>query len=114
MCDENEPKCVAARSYSSGIAHFDVLPQAVRGEIIRSMETTPHPAAQARFERARSDLLSLLLRGFESGGDGFAGAEAAWLEALADDYLFGAGHGDAEVKEAWAAFYGRVSGACRR
>jgi hypothetical protein len=78
------------------------------------MGTTSHPTAQVRFERARSDLLSLLLRGLEAGGDGFAGAEAAWLEALADDYLFGAGHGDAEVKEAWAAFYGRVSGACRR
>ena len=56
----------------------------------------------------------MLLRGFEADGDGFAGAEAAWLEALADDYLFGAGHGDAEVKEAWSGFYGRVSGACRR
>lgn len=82
--------------------------------MIRSMETTPHPAAQVRFDRARSDLLSSLLRGFESDGDGFAAAEAAWLETLADDYLFGAGHGDAEVKEAWAGFYGRVSGACRR
>jgi hypothetical protein len=35
------------------------------------------------------------------------------LEVLADDYLFGVGHGDAEVKEAWSGFYGRVSGACR-
>ena len=90
------------------------MPQAVRGIIIRSMETTPRPAAQVRFDRARSDLLSLLLRGFEADGKGVAGAQAAWLEALADDYLFGAGHGDAEVKEAWAAFYGRVSGARRR
>ncbi len=78
------------------------------------METTPHPAAQARSDRARSDLLALLLRGFEADGDGFAGAEAAFLEALADDYLFGAGHGDAEAKDAWSGFYARVSGACRR
>ena len=77
------------------------------------METTPHPAAQARFDRARSDLLALLRR-FDPSPGGFGGAEAAWLEALADDYLFGAGHGDAEVKEAWAAFCGRASGACRR
>jgi hypothetical protein len=77
------------------------------------METTSHPAAQVRFDRARSDLLSLLLRGFEAGPEGFAGAEAAWLEVLADDYLFGVGHGDDEVKEAWSGFYGRVSGACR-
>ena len=76
------------------------------------METTPHPA-QVRFDRARSDLLSLLLRGFEADGDGFAGVEAAWLEVLADDYLFGVGHGDAEVKDAWSGFYGRVSGARR-
>jgi hypothetical protein len=89
------------------------LPQAVRSEIIRSMETTPHPAAQVRFDRARSDLLSLLLRGFEADGDGFAGAETAWLEALADDYLFGVGHGDAEVKDAWSGFYGRVCAARR-
>ncbi len=82
--------------------------------MIGSMEATPHPAAQARFDRARSDLLALLLRGFEADGDGFAGAEAAWLEALADDYLFGAGHGDDEAKEAWSGFYGRVSGARRR
>ena len=78
------------------------------------METTPPPAAQARSDRARSALLALLLRGFEADGDGFAGAEAAFLEALADDYLFGAGHGDAEAKDAWSGFYGRVSGACRR
>ena len=78
------------------------------------METTPHPAAQVRSDRARSDLLSLLLRGFEADGDGFAGAQAAWLEALADDYLFGVGHGDAEVNEAWSGFYGRVCGAHRR
>ncbi len=82
--------------------------------MIRSMGTTPHPAAQVRFDSARSDLLASLLRGFEAGGDGFAGAEAALLEALSDDYLFGVGHGDDEVKEAWAAFYGRVSGAHRR
>ncbi len=82
--------------------------------MIRFIETTPHPAAQVRFDRARSDLLSLLLRGFETDGDGFAGAEAAWLEALADDYLFGVGRGDAEAKEAWFGFYGRVSGAYRR
>jgi hypothetical protein len=36
------------------------------------------------------------------------------LEALADDYLFGVGHGDAEAKEAWSGFYGRASGARRR
>ena len=59
-------------------------------------------------------MLLTLLRGFEADGKGFSGAQAEWLEALADDYLFGAGHGDAEVKEAWAAFYGRVSGARRR
>ncbi len=82
--------------------------------MIRSMETTPHPAAQARFDRARSDLLALLLRGFEADGDGFAGAEAAWLETLADDYLFGDQPYDAEVKDAWSGFYGRVSGAYRR
>jgi hypothetical protein len=75
------------------------------------METTPHTAAQVRFDRARSELLSLLLHGFEA--DGFAGVEAAWLEVLADDYLFGVGHGDAEVKDAWSGFYGRVSGARR-
>jgi hypothetical protein len=89
------------------------LPQAVRSEIIRSMETTPHPAAQVRFDRARSDLLALL-RGFEPDSKGFAGAEAAWLETLSDDYLFGVGHGDAEMKQAWSGFYSRVSGACRR
>jgi len=77
------------------------------------METTPHPA-QVRFDRARPDLLSLLLRGFEAHGDGFAGVEAAWLEVLADDYVFGVGHGDAEVKVAWLGFYGRVSEADRR
>ncbi len=82
--------------------------------MIRSMETPPHPAAQARFDSARSDLLALLLRGFEADGDGFAGAEAAFLEALADNYLFGAGHGDAEAKDAWSGFYGRASGAYRR
>ena len=82
--------------------------------MIRSMDTTPHPAAQTRFDRARSDLLALLLRGFEADGKGFAGAQAALLEALSDDYLFGVEHGDAEVKEAWSAFYGCVSGACRR
>src|SRR5918998_1337947 len=109
MCDENEPKYVGIRSYLRRIAHFDALPQAVRRGMIRSMETTPHPAEQVRFDRARSDLLSLLLRGFESGPEGFAGAEAAWLEVLADDYLFGVGHGDDEVKEAWSGFYGRVS-----
>jgi len=76
------------------------------------METTPHPA-QVRFDRAQSDLLALL-RSFDPGPDGFAGAEAAWLETLADDYQFGVGHGDAEAKEAWSGFYGRVSGACRR
>jgi hypothetical protein len=78
------------------------------------METTPHPAAQVRSDRARSDLLSLLPRGFEADGDGFAGAQAAWLEVLADEYVFGVGHGDAEVKEAWSGFYGRVCGAHRR
>jgi hypothetical protein len=36
------------------------------------------------------------------------------LEALADEYVFGVGHGDAEVKEAWSGFYGRVCGAHRR
>jgi hypothetical protein len=36
------------------------------------------------------------------------------LEVLADDYMFGVGHGDAEVKEAWSGFYGRVSGSYRR
>ena len=76
------------------------------------METTPH-TAQVRFDRARSDLLALLRR-FDPGPGGFGGAEAAWLEALADNYLFGAGHGDDEAKDAWSGFYGRVSGARRR
>ncbi len=74
------------------------------------MEATLHPAAQARRVRDRSELLSLL-GGFEADAKGLAGVEAAWLETLADDYLFG--HGDDEVKEAWSGFYGRVSGACR-
>ena len=77
-----------------------------------AMKTPVHPM-RIRLARTRGMLLTLL-RGFEADGKGFAGAQAAWLEALADDYLFGAGHGDAEVKEAWAAFYGRVSGARRR
>jgi hypothetical protein len=76
------------------------------------METTPHPA-QVRFDRARSDLLALM-RSFDPGPDGLAGAEAAWLEALADDYLFGVGHGDAEVKDAWSGFFGRAGGSRRR
>ena len=73
--------------------------------IIQFMETTPHPA-QVQFDSGRSDLLSLL-RGFDPGPEGFAGAQAAWLEALADDYLFGVGHDD-EAKEAWSKFYGRA------
>ena len=76
------------------------------------MEATLHPT-RIRLARTRGMLLTLL-RGFEADGRGFAGAEAAWLETLADDYLFGAGHGDAEAKEAWSTFYSRVSGACRR
>ena len=36
------------------------------------------------------------------------------MEVLADDFVFGVGHGDAEVKDAWSRFYGRVSGAHRR
>ena len=36
------------------------------------------------------------------------------MEVLADDFVFGVGHGDAEVKDAWSGFYGRVSGAHRR
>ncbi len=76
------------------------------------METAPHPT-RIRLARTRSMLLTLL-RGFEADGDGFAGAQAALLEALADDYLFGVGHGDAEAKEAWSEFYGRVSGADKR
>jgi len=83
------------------------LRQAVEGAIIWLVETTPQPT-QVRRLRARSELLTLL-RNFDADGDGFAGAEAAWLEVLADDYLFGVGH-DNEAKEAWAAFYGRVSG----
>ena len=79
--------------------------------MIWSVETTPHPA-QVRSDRARSELL-ILLRGFEPDGRGFAGVEAAWLEVLADDYLFGVGNGDPEVKDAWSGFYGRVSGARR-
>jgi hypothetical protein len=73
--------------------------------------TLLHPV-QVRRLRARSELLSLL-RGFDAGGAGFGGAEAAWLEALADDYLFVVGHGDDEVKEAWVGFYDRVRGAYR-
>ena len=80
--------------------------------IIRLMEATLHPA-QVRHVHARSELL-ILLRGFEPDGRGFAGVEAAWLEVLADDYLFGVGQGDAEVKVAWSGFYGRLSGAHRR
>ena len=76
------------------------------------METAQHPA-QVRHVRARSELLTLL-RDFDANGAGFAGAEAASLEVLADEYLFGVGHGDAEVKDAWSGFYGRVGGACRR
>ncbi|HKH77322.1 MAG TPA: hypothetical protein VKA51_10230 [Rubrobacteraceae bacterium] len=68
---------------------------------------------QVRRVLARSELLTLL-RGVNAGPEGFAGAEAAWLETLSDDYLFGAGHGDAEAKEAWSGFYDRVSGAHRR
>ena len=75
------------------------------------METTPHPA-QVRFDSGRSDLLSLL-RGFEPDGKGFAGAQAALLEALSDDYLFLIGHADAEAKNAWSGFYRRVSGVYR-
>ena len=76
------------------------------------METTPH-TAQVRFDRARSDLLALL-RSFDPGPGGFGGAQAALLEALSDDYVFGVGHGDDEVKDAWSGYYGRVSRACRR
>jgi hypothetical protein len=75
------------------------------------METTPHPA-QVHFDSGRSDLLSLL-RGFDPGPEGFAGAEAALLEALSDEYLFLIGHADAEVKNAWSGFYRRVSGVYR-
>lgn len=71
-----------------------------------------HPA-RARSERARSELLSSLPRGFDTDGDGFAGAEAAWLEVLADDFPSGVGRGNAEVKEAWSGFYGRVRAASR-
>jgi hypothetical protein len=80
--------------------------------IIQLMETTPH-STRIRLARTRGMLLTLL-RGFEPDGKGFAGAQAAYVEALADDYLFGVGHGDDEAKEAWSGFYGRVSGACRR
>ena len=76
------------------------------------METAPHPT-RIRLARTRGMLLTLL-RGFEPDGKGFAGAQAAYVEALAADYLFGVGHGDDEVKEAWSGFYGRVSGAYRR
>jgi hypothetical protein len=77
-----------------------------------AMQTNLHPT-RIRLARTRGMLLTLL-RCFEPDGKGLAGAQAACVEALADDYVFGVGHGDAEAKEAWAAFYGRVSGACRR
>ena len=76
------------------------------------MKTPVHPT-RTRLARTRGMLLTLL-RGFEPDGKGLAGAKSALLEALSDDYLFGVGFGDAEAKEAWAAFYGRVSGAGRR
>ena len=76
------------------------------------MKTPVHPT-RTRLTRTRGMLLTLL-RGIEPGGKGFARAEAAWLEALADDYLFGVGRGDDEVKDAWSKFYGRVSRADRR
>ncbi len=76
------------------------------------MKAALHPT-RTRLARTRGMLLTLL-RGIEPGGKGFAGAQAACVEALSDDYLFGVGHGDAEAKEAWAAFYGRVSGTDRR
>ncbi len=75
------------------------------------MEATLHPA-QARRVHDRSELLSLL-GGFEADAKGLAGVEAAWLETLADDYLFGVGHDDTEVKDAWSGFYRRVSGVYR-
>ena len=76
------------------------------------MKTPVHPT-RIRLARTRGMLL-IQLRGFEPDAKGFAGAEAAWLEALSDDYLFGVGHGDAEVKDAWSGFYGRVNEADRR
>jgi hypothetical protein len=75
------------------------------------MEATLHPA-QARRVHDRSELLSLL-GGFEADAKGLAGVEAAWLETLADDYLFGVAVADAEAKNAWSGFYRRVSGARR-
>ena len=81
--------------------------------MIRFVETPLHPT-RTQPTCARPALLSLLLRDFDADGKGFAGAEAAWLEALADDYLFFIGSGDAEVKDAWSEFYGRVSRADRR
>jgi hypothetical protein len=77
-----------------------------------AMQTNLHPT-RIRLARTRGMLLTLL-RGFEPDGKGFAGAQAALLEALSDDYVFGVGHGDAEAKEAWSGFYGRASGARRR
>ncbi len=82
------------------------------GGTIRPVGTPVHPT-RIRLARTRGMLLTLL-RGFEADGKGFAGAQAALLEALSDDYVFGVGYGDAEAKEAWSGFYGRVSGACRR
>ena len=76
------------------------------------METTPH-STRIRLARTRGMLLTLL-RGFKPDGKGFAGAQAALLEALADDYVFGVGHGDDEVKDAWSGYYGRASGAYQR
>ncbi len=75
------------------------------------MKAALHPT-RTRLARTRGMLLTLL-RGIEPDAKGFAGAKAALLEALSDDYVFGVGHGDGEVKEAWAAFYGRGSGAYR-
>ena len=77
-----------------------------------AMKTPVHPM-RIRLARTRGMLLTLL-RGFEADGKGFARAQAALLEALSDDYVFGVGHGDAEAKDAWSGFYGRVSGAHRR
>ena len=76
------------------------------------MGTSVHPT-RIRLARTRGMLLTLL-RGFEPDGKGFAGAQAALLEALSDGYPFGVGHGDAEAKEAWSGFYCRASGARRR
>ena len=76
------------------------------------MKTPVHPA-RTRLARTRGMLLTLL-RGFEPDAKGFAGPKSALLEALSDDYVFGIGHGDDEVKDAWSGFYGRVSGAYRR